>query len=40
MCAIKKVALRNFAKFAGKNLSQGLFLNKVAAFRPINGIIK
>ena len=26
---------RNFAKFTGKHLCQGLFFNKVTAFRPI-----
>ena len=40
MCAIKKVVPRNFAKIRGKHLCQSLFLNKVAAFRPINSIIK
>ena len=30
----KKGALRNFAKFTGKNLGQGLFFNKVAGLRP------
>ena len=35
MYSIKKVVLRNFAKFTGKHLSQSLFLNKVTAFRPI-----
>ena len=29
----EKDALRNFAKFTGKNLCQGLFLNKVAGLR-------
>ena len=28
-----KVALKNFAKFAGKHLCQSLFLNKVASLR-------
>ena len=30
----KKGVLRNFAKFAGKHLYRGLFLNKVAGLRP------
>ena len=30
----KKVVLKNFAKFAGKHLWQGLFFNKVAGLRP------
>ena len=30
----KKIALKNFAKFTGKHLCQGLFFNKVAGFRP------
>ena len=29
-CCVKKVVLRNFAKFTGKHLCQGLFFNKVA----------
>ena len=29
-CSIKKCVLRNFTKFTGKNLCQGLFFNKVA----------
>ena len=36
----KKVVPRNFAKFRGKHLCQSLFLNDIAAFRPINSIIK
>ena len=39
-CAVKKGILRNFAKFTGKYLCQGLFLNKVAGLRhwyfPVN----
>ena len=31
---VKKVALRNFAKFAEKHLCQSLFFNKVAGLRP------
>ena len=31
MCSVKKDVLRNFAKFAGKYLSQSLFFNKVAS---------
>ena len=30
----KKGALKNFAKFIGKHLYQGLFFNKVAGLRP------
>ena len=30
---MKKGVLENFAKFTGKNLSQGLFFNKVAGLR-------
>ena len=30
----KKGVLRNFAKFTGKYLSQGLFFNKVGCLRP------
>ena len=30
----KKVVLKNFAKFTGKNLSQSLFFNKGADLRP------
>ena len=30
----RKSALRNFAKFTGKHLCQGLFVNKVADLRP------
>ena len=30
----KKSVLRNFAKFTGKHLCQGLFFNKVAGLRP------
>ena len=30
----KKGILRNFEKFAGKHLCQGLFFNKVAGLRP------
>ena len=30
----KKGVLRNFAKFTGKNVCQGLFFNKVAGLRP------
>ena len=31
---MKKGALRNFAKFIGKQLCQSLFFNKVASLRP------
>ena len=30
----KKGVLRNFARFTGKHLCQGLFLNKVAGLKP------
>ena len=30
----KKVVLKNFAKFTGKNLCQSLFFNKGADLRP------
>ena len=30
----KKIVLRNFAKFTGKHLCQGLFFNKVAGLTP------
>ena len=33
-CSVRKGALRNFAKFTGKHLCQGLFLNKVAGLGP------
>ena len=29
-CSVKKSALRNFAKYAGKHMWQSLFFNKVA----------
>ena len=32
-CSIKKVALKNFAKFTGKHLCQSLVSNKVAGLR-------
>ena len=32
MCSVKKSILKNFAKFPGKHLCQGLFFNKVAGF--------
>ena len=32
-CSIRKGVLRNFAKFAGKHLCQGLFFNKVTGLR-------
>ena len=31
----KKGVLRNFAKFTGKDLCQGLFFNKVAGLKPV-----
>ena len=33
-CSVKNGVLRNFEKFTGKHLCQGLFFNKVAALRP------
>ena len=36
----KKVVPRNLTKFTRKHLCQSLLLNKVAAFWPINSIIK
>ena len=33
-CSVRKVVLRNFAKFIGKRLSQGLFFNKFGGLRP------
>ena len=33
-CSVKKVVLRNFAKFTGKHLLQRHFLNQVAGLRP------
>ena len=32
-CSLRKGVLRNFAKFTGKHLCQGLFFNKVAGLR-------
>ena len=32
-CSVKNGVLRNFAKFTGKHLCQGLFFNKVAGLR-------
>ena len=32
-CSIRKGCLGNFAKFTGKDLCQGLFLNKVTGYR-------
>ena len=32
--SMRKCVLRNFAKFTGKHLCQGLFFNKVAGLRP------
>ena len=29
-CSVRKIVLRNFAKFTGKHLCQSLFFNKVA----------
>ena len=31
---MKNSILKNFSKFTGKDLSQGLFFNKVAGLRP------
>ena len=33
-CSLRKGALRNFAKFTGKQLCPSLFFNKVAGLRP------
>ena len=33
-CSMKKGVPRNFARFAGKNLCQSVFFNKVADLRP------
>ena len=33
-CSIKKGALKNLARFAGKHMCWGLFFNKVASLRP------
>ena len=33
-CSVTKGILRNFAKFTGKHLCQGLFFNKVAGLSP------
>ena len=34
ICSVRKVVLRNFAKFIGKHLFQSLFFNKIAGIRP------
>ena len=34
-CSMKKVVIKNFAKFTGKHLYQSLFFNKVVGLRPI-----
>ena len=34
-CSVRNVILRNFAKFTGKHLREGLFFDKVAGF-PVN----
>ena len=34
-CSLKKVVLKNFAKFTGKHLCRSLFLNKAAGPRPV-----
>ena len=33
-CSVKEGVLRNFAKFTGKHLFQGLFFNKVVCLSP------
>ena len=33
-CSVRKVALRNSAKFTGKHLFQSLYFNKVAGLGP------
>ena len=35
-CSIKRCVLKNFAKFIGKHLCQGLFLNKIDRSFPAN----
>ena len=35
-CSVRNGDLRNFAKFAGKELCQGLSFNKVLGHRPAN----
>ena len=39
-CSIIKGVLLNFAKFTGKDLYQGVFLNKVAGLRPATSLRK
>ena len=39
-CSMKKVVLRNFAKFTGKHLCQSFFFNKVAGLRPATSLKK
>ena len=34
-CSVKRGALKNFEKFTGQHLCQGLFCNKVAVLRPL-----
>ena len=34
-CSCKKGVLRNFAKFTGKHLCQGLYFDKVGGVRPV-----
>ena len=33
-CSVRKDVIKNFAKFRGKHLCQGLFFNKVSGLRP------
>ena len=35
---MKKVVLRNIAKFTGKHLCQSLFFNNVAGLRPVTSL--
>ena len=39
-CSGKKCALRNFAKFTGKDLCRSLFFNKVAGLRPCKKFLR
>ena len=39
-CSVRKGVLRNFAKFAGKRLCQGLFFNKVAGLTKWSNTLK
>ena len=39
-CSLKKAIPKNFSKFTGKHLCQGLFFNKVAGLRPATSLRK